>query len=143
MSYVKAWIHIVCDTKNRDPIISKEIRAQICVHIKEYAKTKDIFIYGINGYNDHIHLLIALSAEQSISKVVNLIKGESSHWINENKLTNTKFSWADEYYAGSIGESQLTTVINYINNQSEHHRVKSFKEECEEFLRVYGFRNQG
>ena len=126
MSYVKVWIHIVCGTKNRDPIISKELQEKICMHIKEYAKTKDIFIYVINGYHDHIHFLVALNAEQSISKVVNLIKGESSHWINENNLTNAKFGWADEYYAASIGESQLITVINYINNQSEHHRVKGF-----------------
>ncbi len=143
MSFIKVWLHIVFGTKNREPMLSNEIRGQVITHIKEYAKTKDIYIKAINGYYDHLHFIIALSSDQSISKIVNLIKGESSHWINQKGFYRSKFSWSDEYFAASIGESQLNTVQNYINNQVEHHKVKSYNDECEEFLKVYGFKNQG
>lgn len=68
-----------------------------------------------------------------------LIKGESSFWINKNQLTQQKFDWQDEYFAVSVSESILDKVRNYIKNQEEHHRKKSFQEEYDEFLEKYGF----
>jgi REP element-mobilizing transposase RayT len=68
-----------------------------------------------------------------------LLKGESSFWINQNKLTPFKFSWQDDYFAVSIGQSQLQTVRDYINNQEEHHKKIPFSKEYDEFLEKYGF----
>jgi len=68
-----------------------------------------------------------------------LIKGESSFWINQNKLVPGKFEWAVEYYAVSVSESDVERVRKYIRNQEEHHRKKSWDEEVDEFVRIYGF----
>jgi REP element-mobilizing transposase RayT len=68
-----------------------------------------------------------------------LIKGESSFWINKNKLTIEKFEWQDEYFAVSVSESMLDKVRDYIKNQEEHHRKKTFQEEYDEFISKYGF----
>ena len=68
-----------------------------------------------------------------------LIKGESSFWLNNNKLSNFKFEWQDEFIAVSIGESALTKVRKYIAIQEEHHKTKTFAEEYDEFIKVYGF----
>lgn len=84
--------------------------------------------------------MISLGKDQCISKVAQLIKGESSFWINTNKLTNEKFIWQDDYFAVSVSESQVKNVINYIKNQEIHHSKKSFADEVEEFMTKYGWR---
>ncbi len=83
--------------------------------------------------------MIGLSADVSISKTIQLIKGESSYWINKQSLLKSKFEWADEYYAVSVSESQLDNVRRYIDNQEEHHKKKTFHEECDEFMKHYNF----
>lgn len=88
---------------------------------------------------DHIHLIILLSGDQTIGKVVQLIKGESSFWIIKNKIVKGKFEWLDDYIAVSISKSILDKVRKYIDNQEEHHRIKSYMEEVEEFRKKYGF----
>ncbi len=143
MSYVRIWVHTVFVTKKREPIITKGLKAKTIMHIKENAKKKDIYLDTINGVEDHMHCLISLGAEQNISKILQLIKGEVSHWINKEKLTRQKFSWADEYFAVSVSESQIEVVRKYINNQEAHHRKKSFSEECDEFIKKYNFKYLG
>ena len=139
MAYVRIWVHAVWGTKKREPILEKESRYKLFEHIRENAKAKDIYIDFINGYTDHVHVLISLGAEQTIAKVMQLIKGEASHWANQNTLLKHKLSWADEYFAVSVSESMVDKVRNYIKNQEEHHRHKTFAEECEEFMTKYGF----
>ena len=73
-----------------------------------------------------------------VSKLTMLIKGESSHWINKNKLVKGKFQWQDEYIALSVSESIIPKVRDYIKNQEEHHRKKTFSEEYDEFIKKYG-----
>ncbi|CAN5310671.1 hypothetical protein BH09BAC5_BH09BAC5_05640 [soil metagenome] len=143
MSYVRIWVHVVWGTKNRHPFLTKEIRSQVIAHICENAKSKEIFINRINGYQDHLHCLISVNAEMSISKMMQLMKGESAFWINKNKLTREKFEWADEYFAVSVSESIVERVRIYIDNQEEHHRKTTFSEEYEKFITTYGFVKQG
>ena len=143
MPYVKAWIHLVSGTKNRYPFLTKEVKPGIIKHLFENAKKKEIFLDTVDGSQDHIHCLFSLSIDMSISKTVNLIKGESSHWINQNKVTDEKFEWADEYYAVSISESQVEKVRRYIRKQEEHHKKKSFTDECDEFMKKYGWKFLG
>ena len=139
MPYTKIWIHIIWTTKNREKIISKEIKADLLDHIRKNARSKDIFIDILNCTQEHIHLLISLDREQTISKTIMLLKGESSHWANKNKLIPGKFEWQDEYIAVSVSESAVQKVRDYIINQEEHHRNKTFEEEYQQFLKKYGF----
>jgi putative transposase len=139
MSFVKIWVHLVFATKNRDPLLKKEFRYDLYKHIIGNCKEKDIYLQTINGYIDHIHCLISLGKNQNISKVSQLIKGESSFWINKNDLTSEKFSWQDDYFAVSVSESQVETVVNYIKNQETHHSKKSFQQEVDELMTKYGW----
>ncbi len=140
MSYIRMWIHLVFATKDREPLLPKEIRYKVHEHIIQNCKEKSIYLQAINGYTDHLHCLISLGREQSISKVTQLIKGESSFWINKHQLTETNFMWQDDYFAVSVSESSLQKVINYIKNQEIHHAKKSFDDEVKEFEKLYGFR---
>jgi len=140
MPFVKVYIHFVWSTKNKIPFLnSRELRKQLCIHIRENAKEKDIFIDLINGHIDHLHCLVSLGADQTIQKVMQLIKGESSYWINHHVVLQEKFEWQDEYFAVSVSESQLKRVRNYILNQEAHHQIKTFQDEYDEFILKYGF----
>lgn len=142
MSFIKVYIHFVWSTKNRVPFLAtKEIRQKVWNHIKENAKEKGIFIDFINGYSDHCHCLVSLGSNQTIEKVMQLIKGESSFWINKQQLTTEKFQWQSEYFAVSVSESMLDKVRNYIKNQEKHHSKKTFQEEYEDFILKYDFKN--
>jgi putative transposase len=141
MSFVKIWVHLVFSTKKRQPFLKKEIRTKMIKHIIENCKEKGIFLQAINGYDDHLHCLISLGKEQSIAKVSQLIKGESSFWLNNQKLLLDKFQWQDDYFAVSVSQSQLSTVVNYIKKQEEKHSKKSFLDEVDEFVKIYGFEN--
>lgn len=139
MPFIKLWVHIIWSTKNRENLISKELKPKLLSHIRENGKVKDIYIDTINCVTDHIHILVSIKGEQSVSKIVQLIKGESSFWVNKNILSNFKFEWQDEFIAVSVSESSVPKVREYIDNQEEHHRVKSFNEEYDIFVKKYGF----
>ncbi|HNP18298.1 MAG TPA: IS200/IS605 family transposase [Fulvivirga sp.] len=139
MPFVKVWIHLVWTTKNRAPFLEREIRKPVFDHIRTNAKDKGIYIDFINGYVDHVHCLVSLKSDQTIAKVMQLIKGESAFWINKQKLTKTKFGWQDEYFAISVSESQVEKVRNYIKNQEVHHQKNSFDQEYKLFIDKYGF----
>ena len=138
MGYTKIWVHLVWATKKRAPVLDKPIRTKIFSHIRENALAKNIHIDFINGHVDHIHILVSLNAGQTITNIIQLIKGESSYWINKNKLTPEKFEWQDDYFAVSVSESHKERVEEYIRNQEEHHAKKSFAEEADEFMTKYG-----
>ncbi|MES1218630.1 MAG: IS200/IS605 family transposase [Bacteroidota bacterium] len=140
MPLVNVMIHAVWGTKSRQSLLHKEIKPIIFKHISDNAKTKGIFIDTLNGVEDHIHLLLGLNADMSLAKTIQLIKGESSYWINKQSFLKNRFEWADEYYAVSVSESLLQKVRDYINNQEEHHRKRTFTEECDEFLRKYNIK---
>ncbi len=95
----------------------------------------------MNCTTDHIHLLVSLGAEQTIAKTAMLIKGESSFWVNRQKLIHGKFEWQDEYIALSVSYSAADKVRNYISNQEEHHKKKTFSDEYESFLKAHHFEN--
>ena len=135
-------IHYIWATKNRTPIINHELKYLLLNHIKENSLSKEIFIDTLNCVEDHIHLLVSLGKEQSISKVAMLIKGESSFWVNKQKIISGKFEWQDEYIALSVSESGIEKVRQYILNQEEHHKKKTFAQEYDEFLKIHGF-NKG
>jgi putative transposase len=139
MANVRIWIHSVWATKNHKPFLTGDSRPKVFEHISKNAEEKKILIDLINGVSNHIHCLICMPADKSMAQIMQLIKGESSFWINQNKLVPGKFEWAVEYYAVSVSESDVERVRKYIRNQEEHHRKKSWNEEVDEFVRIYGF----
>ena len=146
MAHVKIWVHVVWGTKYHERVLLKEFRQQLYQHIIENAKEKKIYIDSINGDMDHVHCLLALNADMTIAKAMQLIKGEAAHWANTSsegtnptKLIMRKLDWADEYYAVSVSESMLDKVREYIRNQEEHHKRTTFKNEYEEFIKKYKF----
>ena len=91
MPFLEVYIHLVWSTKNRAPLLeTKEIRQKVWQHMRENAEEKGIFIDFINGYSDHCHCLISLGVDQNIQRVVQLIKGEASHWINKRQTDKGK-----------------------------------------------------
>jgi putative transposase len=140
MPFIKVYIHFVWSTKNRFPFLnSLELREKMWKHIKENGKEKGIFIDFVNGYNDHCHCLVSMKSDQTIQKVIQMIKGESAFWFNNQRLILEKFEWQDEYFAVSVSESMIENVRNYIRNQETHHSKKSFDDEYNKMINVYGF----
>src|SRR6267378_848593 len=90
MPFVKVWIHFVWSTKNREPFLTDGIRQKVFQHVRENASEKEIYLDTIGGYVDHVHCLISLGTDQTIEKIMQLIKGESSFWINKNRLVKTR-----------------------------------------------------
>jgi putative transposase len=140
-SYTKIWIHLIFGTKNRNTLIKYEFEKDLYSHIIEHVKSDfDTKIKIINGTSDHIHILMLLNPNYSVSEITKNIKGESSHWINSNDFTKIKFAWQTGYGAFSVSESQINAVENYIKNQKEHHKKITFREEYELFMKKYGLK---
>lgn len=139
MAYVKIWLHCVWSTKRRLPRLTAEVLPKLVEHIKSNAKEKGIYIDTINGHREHIHCIISLGPDQTISGVIQLIKGESSFWIKSNRISRYKFEWAVEYYCVSFGESDLDRVRLYIRNQEKHHSQKTWEDESNDIIEKYGF----
>ena len=136
---MKVWIHFVWSTANHEPLLRDQIRSNVFKHILENSRNKGIYIDMINGFVDHVHCLVSLGTDQTIERVMQLIKGESSFWINQNKLTKTKFAWQKEYFAVSVNPAGLESVRRYIAKQDIHHRTSSFKQEFDDFIVRAGF----
>lgn len=129
MSWTNIWLHVVFTTKNRNHLLSASIRKSVFDHIKVNSKKINSHIEIVNGYTDHCHILIQLNRMESLSKTMMLIKGESSFWINNNKLTESQFAWQDDYWATSVSPSCVCKVRNYILNQEAHHQKKNLERE--------------
>ena len=139
MSYVKIWIHAVWSTKNREPYLKPPKLQLMCNHILENAGKKNIYIDRINGHDDHIHVLMLLKDGNSISKQMQLIKGESAFWANKIELIEEQFEWADKFFAASVSGRKVPAVRAYIDRQQEHHAMQSFNEEFNHFLHSIGY----
>ena len=140
MAYVRVWIHFVWSTKDREPMINSiELRQKLFQHIAENAMNKKIYLDCVNGTWDHVHALVSLGPDQTIAKIAQLLKGESSHWLNQQDLVRGQFEWQDDYFAVSVSDSAVRQVRFYIKNQEEHHRKKTFSEEFGEFMKLHGF----
>ncbi len=140
MPFIKVWIHLIWSTKNREKLISKELKPKLLAHIKDNARSKKIYIDSMECVSDHIHTIVSMKGDQSISKIVMLLKGESSFWVNNNKLSKSKFEWQDESICVSVSESVLPKLREYVKNQEKHHKIKTFDEEYKEFIEKFGFR---
>lgn len=131
MSYAHIWIHAVWTTRRRLPLLHKSFRQELFQHIVVDARSKRIDVDRINGHCDHVHMLFKLKSTQTLSQVMNQVKGESSRWINKNSLCSEPFAWQNEYFAVSVEEKGVYSLRRYIDTQEEHHQTKTFQEEQE------------
>jgi len=133
---------MVWGTKRRKAMLAREARKKLSTYLYRYAEGKEIYMH-INYVNaDHVHILIDLPRHLTLQKVAKLFKGSSSFWINKNRLITSKFRWARGYGAFSVSASAIRKVKTYIRTQEEHHRKKTFEEELDDFLSVYGLEVQ-
>ena len=137
-SYSRCPLHITWSTLVRRPLLSSDAASKVSAYLSSYAAEKEIFM-KINFVNaDHVHVLLDLPPTRAIEEVVQLLKGSSSHWINEQNLVPGKFAWQRGYGAFSVSESGVAEVCAYIANQREHHRKRGFAEELRLFVEKYG-----
>ncbi len=139
-SYSRIWIHLIWETLARERMLDKRAAAKASVHLADYAIEKGIYM-KINYFNaDHTHALFDLPTSKCIEEVVQLFKGDSSHWINEKKLVTGRFAWGRGYGAFSVSHSDVPRGAAYIAGQEDHHKRKTFAEEYELFVTRYGLK---
>ncbi len=106
-TYHKIWLHFIWATKNRENIITQDLKTNLIQHFKEYGDENDIYSDTINAVSDHTHALIGIDPTQAPAQIANLIKGESSNWINKNDFLNVKFAWQEGYSVFSVSASKV------------------------------------
>lgn len=138
-SFTSVHIHCVWSTKNREPLLHSKLRERLWPYLGGIARENKTNVLAIGGTADHVHMLVALPPTMSVAKIAQLAKGNSSKWIHETFAAMRSFEWQEGYGAFSIGVSALDATVEYIRNQVEHHRKRSFREEFAAMLRGHGF----
>ena len=140
-SFNSCLMHGVFSTKERRPWLTAAIRERLWPYLGGIARENDMKALAIGGVADHVHLLLSLPATLSVSKAMQLLKGNSSKWLRETfpELRQDGFAWQEGFGGFSIGVSGVDDTVRYITTQEEHHRTKSFREELEVFLKKHGF----
>ena len=137
-SYTCCYVHYIFSTKNREPVISSEAQDRLWPYIGGIARENGLKSLVVGGTENHLHILLSLSSTITIAKAVQLIKGGSSKWISQEFPSLSHFEWQEGYSAFSISASLIDKTIQYIRNQHEHHRTRTFEEEYLAFLGKYG-----
>jgi len=139
-SYSRVWLHLTWATLERRPLLSRAAAMKTSAYLSQYATEKGIYM-KINYVNpDHVHVLLDLPTHLCIEEAMQLLKGASSHWINENDLVPGKFGWGRGYGAFSVSHSSAGQVARYIAAQQEHHRKRTFAEELRRLVERYGLK---
>ena len=136
-TYTQIHLQFVFAVKHRYGLIDSSFKEELYQYITGIIKNNNHKLLCINGMPDHVHILIGMRPTQSISDLLQDIKGNSSKWINEKKFLKVKFEWQEGYGAFSYSKSEINSVIKYIQNQEEHHIAKSFQEEYLQILKDF------
>ena len=136
-SLSKILLHLVFSTKNRANIIPKEIENKLHAYLAGICRANGSNAFRVGGTANHVHIACTLPRTMTISKLLEEIKKSSSVWIKAQHTDCQYFSWQAGYGAFSLGESQLETLIKYIDKQHEHHEKLNFKDEFRNFLQKY------
>ena len=136
-TYHQIYIQTVFPVKYRNSVIDKTWKEQLCAVMGNLINEDGCKTILVNGVEDHVHCFLGLKPSISVSDLMKNVKAKSSKWVNEQKLTKERFEWQDGFGAFSYGHSQINNVFQYIKNQEEHHRTKTFKEEYLKFLDIF------
>ena len=133
--YARNHIHVVFSTKGRRGTLKRPMQDRLWAYMRGIARNYNIDVEGIGGTEDHVHLLIVLPPKLSLADAVRVLKANSSKWMNE---TGHWFAWQEGYAAFSVSSSNVNVAAEYVRNQAEHHRRRSFEEEFMALLRKHG-----
>ena len=133
-TFTQIHLQVVFAVQNRDSLISDSWKNRLYNYLVAIIQNNKHKVLAIGGTSDHVHILIGMRASQSLSNLMKDVKGCSSKWINENRLSNGWFSWQEGYGAFSYSKDELPNVIQYINNQEEHHKNQNMVEEYKRLL---------
>jgi len=136
-TFSKIYIQVVFAVKRRENLLQKPWRDEVFKYMAGIIKEKNQKPIIINGVTDHVHLFIGLKPVMSLSDLIRDVKNNTTNFINDKKFLNTKFSWQEGFGAFSYSHSQLDTVYQYILNQEEHHKKKTFKAEYLDLLEKF------
>ena len=136
-TFSQIYIQTVFAVSGRLSLITKDYKEELHKYITGIVRNKGQKLIAINGMADHLHILIGLRPAMALAELVRDIKSDSSDWVNRRKLARGKFAWQEGYGAFSYGHSQLDMIIRYIQNQENHHRRKSFRNEYLTLLRKF------
>ncbi len=139
MTYLKIWIHFVFSTQNHKKLLHGDVRLQLVKYMREMTREQKIYLDHLSVMEEHMHCLVSLGKEQTISQVARIISDQTANWLNDNGLVSETLSW-DDYFAVSVSESMAEDVKRYIRTQEKYHQHKSFEEELKEFFRRNGWR---
>ncbi|RYD78955.1 MAG: IS200/IS605 family transposase [Sphingobacteriales bacterium] len=128
-AFAKIIVHITFSTKNREPLITKNIQSELYAYLAEICNAMECYAIKIGGYTDHVHILCFLSKKITLIKLVEEVKKRSSKWIKSKGEAFEAFFWQNGYGAFSIHHSQVEMLKKYIENQEEHHAKTHFKDE--------------
>ncbi|MFP4042209.1 MAG: IS200/IS605 family transposase [Bacteroidales bacterium] len=142
-TYTQLNIHTVFSVKGRENIIPGKQREELYKYIKGILSNIKQYSLAVNGYGDHIHMFFEMHPTLSLSDIVKSVKANSSRWINEKRIVKGNFAWQEGYGAFSYSRTQRDPVINYIMNQEEHHKTKTFREEYLELLNKFQIKFDG
>ena len=141
-SHICCLVHVVFATAERRQTIRGDLQEQLYGYLGGIARENGIPALAIGGAADHVHLLLSLPRTISVAKAVQLLKTGSSKWIHENHPGLRSFAWQEGYGAFSIGVSQRSNTVRYIETQSERHKRVSFAEEMKKFLAAHGIEDK-
>jgi len=134
-TYSRIYIHFIFGTKNSQKLIKPENEKRLWSYIGAIGKRMGVNPIAIGGHQDHLHLLLSVPQNLSVSFIMQKLKGRSSKWMNDTFYPQQrKFRWQPGYTAFSVGHSQKQRVVDYIRNQNQRHKTISFQEECQMFL---------
>jgi putative transposase len=136
-TYTQIYIHSVFTVQSHDRVIAKTWKDELSKYITGIVQNNGHKLLAVNGVTDHIHLFVGMKPSQSVSDLLQDVKANSSRWINSKHFVKGHFAWQEGFGAFSYAHSQLDSVIKYINNQEEHHKKRSFKEEYLDLLRKF------
>jgi REP element-mobilizing transposase RayT len=136
-SFYSMHFHLVWGTAGREPFLPGKVRNRLFPYINGITSNVKVKLIEISGMPDHIHLLVGLRPDLTISEFIRVVKANSSKWIHETFPELKDFSWQGGYGAFCVSKSAVPDVVAYIKGQEEHHRTRSFKEELENFLRKH------
>jgi putative transposase len=137
-SLARLQVHLVFSTKHRERILTDGVRPALHAYLATVLQNFGCPALLINSVADHVHILFELGRTVAVSAAVEEVKTTSSKWIKTQGAEFSTFAWQAGYGAFSVSESNVATVRDYIANQAEHHRVKSFQEEYRAFLAKHG-----
>jgi putative transposase len=137
-SLSRLWTHLIFSTKNRFPFMrDKILRTEMHAYLATMLRQHDCETRIVGGVDDHVHALFALSRTYPIASVVKEVKRTSSGWIKQTSRKHSNFYWQGGYAALSVSQSNLHQVVRYIENQEEHHKRVTFKDEYRAFLKAH------